>query len=86
MNLSRRSIGGTRASNCTLPSDLAAVVIAAVTSCNYAPTSKVMREALRDWTIKQAIRYQEIAMPIVPTPSNAITPFPTIGKDRSLPS
>lgn len=45
----------------TMPSELAAVVKAAVAEGDYASTSEVVREALRDWKIKRAIRHEEIA-------------------------
>jgi antitoxin ParD1/3/4 len=45
----------------TLPSDMAAAVKGAVESGDYASTSEVVREALRDWTVKRALRLQELA-------------------------
>lgn len=45
----------------TMPGDLAAVVKAAVAEGDYASTSEVIREALREWKIKRAIRHEEIA-------------------------
>jgi antitoxin ParD1/3/4 len=45
----------------TLPSDMAAAVKGAVESGDYASTSEVVREALRDWTMKRALRLQELA-------------------------
>lgn len=45
----------------TMPGDLAAVVKAAVAEGDYASTSEVVREALREWKIKRAIRHEEIA-------------------------
>lgn len=44
----------------TMPGELAAVVKAAVAEGNYASTSEVVREALRDWKIKRAIQHEEI--------------------------
>jgi antitoxin ParD1/3/4 len=45
----------------TMPSELAAVIKTAVAEGDYASTSEVVREALRDWKIKRAIRHEEIA-------------------------
>ncbi|GAB1719454.1 MAG: putative transcriptional regulator, CopG family [Nitrosospira sp.] len=45
----------------TMPGDLAAVIKAAVAEGDYASTSEVVREALREWKIKRAIRHEEIA-------------------------
>lgn len=45
----------------TMPADLAAVVKAAVAGGDYASTSEVLREALRDWKMKRALQQQEFA-------------------------
>ena len=45
----------------TLPSDMAAVVKSAVEGGDYASSSEVMREALRDWKMKRALQLQELA-------------------------
>ena len=45
----------------TLPSDMAAVVKGAVEGGNYASSSEVVREALRDWKMKRALQLQELA-------------------------
>lgn len=45
----------------TLPSDMAAVVKDAVEGGDYASNSEVVREALRDWTMKRALQLQELA-------------------------
>lgn len=45
----------------TLPSDMAAVVKGAVEDGDYASSSEVVREALRDWKMKRALQLQEIA-------------------------
>lgn len=45
----------------TLPSDMAAVVKGAVAGGDYASTSEVIREALRDWKMKRALQLQELA-------------------------
>jgi antitoxin ParD1/3/4 len=44
----------------TLPSDMAAIVKAAVEGGDYASSSEVVREALRDWKMKRALRMQEL--------------------------
>jgi antitoxin ParD1/3/4 len=45
----------------TMPADMAAVVKAAVNQGDYASTSEVVREALRDWKMKRALQLQEFA-------------------------
>lgn len=45
----------------TLPSDMAAVVKNAVEEGDYASSSEVVREALRDWKLKRALQLQELA-------------------------
>lgn len=45
----------------TLPTDMAALVKGAVDAGGYASTSEVVREALRDWRLKQELRLQEVA-------------------------
>jgi len=45
----------------TLPSDMAAVVKGAVEGGEYASSSEVMREALRDWKMKRQLQLQELA-------------------------
>jgi len=45
----------------TLPSDMAAAVKGAVSGGDYASTSEVVREALRDWKMKRALQLQELA-------------------------
>ena len=45
----------------TLPSDMAAVVKGAVEGGDYATSSEVVREALRDWKMKRALQLQELA-------------------------
>ena len=44
----------------TLTPELAAMVNEAVTMGNYASASEVIREALRDWRMKQMLRQQQI--------------------------
>jgi len=43
----------------TLPTDMAAVIKSAVANGDYASTSEVIREAVRDWKMKRAVRVQE---------------------------
>ena len=45
----------------TMPADMAAVIKAAVDSGDYASTSEVVRDALREWKMKRAIQLLEIA-------------------------
>ena len=44
----------------TLPSEMAAVVKGAVEGGDYASSSEVVREALRDWKLKRAVRLKEM--------------------------
>jgi antitoxin ParD1/3/4 len=45
----------------TMPADMAAVVKAAVDAGDYASTSEVVRDALREWKTRRAVQLQEIA-------------------------
>jgi antitoxin ParD1/3/4 len=45
----------------TLPSDMADAVRGAAGGGDYASTSEVVREALRDWKMKRALQLQELA-------------------------
>jgi antitoxin ParD1/3/4 len=45
----------------TMPADMADVVKAAVDSGDYASTSEVVRDALREWKMKRAVQLHEIA-------------------------
>jgi antitoxin ParD1/3/4 len=45
----------------TLPSDMAAIVKAAVKEGDYASSSEVIREALRDWKVKRTLQLHELA-------------------------
>ena len=44
----------------TLPSEMAAIVKSAVEGGDYASSSEVVREALRDWKRKRATQQQEL--------------------------
>ena len=44
----------------TLPSDMASIVRSAVESGNYASSSEVFRDALRDWKLKYSVQQQEV--------------------------
>jgi antitoxin ParD1/3/4 len=44
----------------TLPHEMAAVVKSAVEGGDYASSSEVIREALRDWKMKRALRLKEV--------------------------
>ena len=45
----------------TLPGDMAAAIKTAVAEGDYASTSEVIREAVRDWKIKRALQLHELA-------------------------
>ena len=45
----------------TLPAELVAVLRDAVNGGDYASTSEVVREAVRDWRMKQLLHLQELA-------------------------
>ena len=45
----------------TIPTDMAAVVKAAVEGGDYASTSEVVREALREWKLRRVVQEQELA-------------------------
>jgi antitoxin ParD1/3/4 len=45
----------------TLPSEMAAMVKGAVEGGDYASSSEVVREALRDWKMKRALQHHELA-------------------------
>lgn len=44
----------------TLPAEMAALVRGAVDEGNYASSSEVIREALRDWKTKRALQLHEL--------------------------
>ncbi|HTT82257.1 MAG TPA: type II toxin-antitoxin system ParD family antitoxin [Rhizomicrobium sp.] len=45
----------------TLPGEMTAVIKDAVATGDYASTSEVVREAVRDWKMKRALQLQELA-------------------------
>jgi len=45
----------------TLPTEMAGALKGAVSGGDYASVSEVVREALRDWTMKRALRLHELA-------------------------
>ena len=45
----------------TLPSGMAEAVKGAVNDGDYASTSEVVRDALRDWKLKRALQLQEVS-------------------------
>jgi len=45
----------------TLPSEMAAALKDAVADGEYASSSEVVREALRDWKVKRALQLRELA-------------------------
>jgi len=44
----------------TLPAEMTAVIRDAVATGDYASTSEVVREAVRDWKMKRALQLQEL--------------------------
>jgi len=44
----------------TMPADMAAAIKTAVAGGDYAYTSEVVREAIRDWKAKRALQLQEL--------------------------
>jgi antitoxin ParD1/3/4 len=46
----------------TLPTDMAGMVKGAVDEGDYASTSEVIREALRDWKLKRELRSRQLAV------------------------
>lgn len=44
----------------TLPAEMAAAIKSAVEDGDYASTSEVVREAVRDWKLKRLLRLQEL--------------------------
>ncbi len=45
----------------TMPADMAALVKAAVATGDYASTSEVVREALREWKTRRALQLEALA-------------------------
>jgi len=45
----------------TMPADMAAVIKEAVAGGDYASTSEVVREALREWKAARAVQKEELA-------------------------
>ena len=45
----------------TLPADMAAIVRGAVDTGDYASTSEVVRDALRDWKLKRSVQLHELS-------------------------
>lgn len=46
----------------TIPSEMASTIKAAVTSGDYASSSEVVREAVREWRIRRAVNQEELAL------------------------
>jgi antitoxin ParD1/3/4 len=57
----RNAMAGIERLTITLPTEMAAVVKGAVEGGDYASSSEVVREALRDWKLKRALQLQELA-------------------------
>lgn len=45
----------------TLPADMAGIIKGAVESGDYASSSEVVREALREWRAKRSVQAQELS-------------------------
>jgi antitoxin ParD1/3/4 len=45
----------------TLPAEMTTIIKDAVATGDYASTSEVLREAVRDWKMKRALQLQELA-------------------------
>lgn len=45
----------------TLPAEMAGIIKDAVAAGDYASTSEVVREAVRDWKMKRALQLQELS-------------------------
>lgn len=45
----------------TMPQDMLAEVKSAIETGEYASTSEVMREALRDWRVKRTLQMEQLA-------------------------
>jgi len=45
----------------TMPADMAAIVKSAVDGGDYASTSEVVREALREWKLRRGVQERELA-------------------------
>ena len=60
-NLEGEIMAGIERMTITLPSEMAAVVRAAVEGGDYASGSEIVREALRDWKLKRAVQLQELS-------------------------
>ncbi|HEV2135248.1 MAG TPA: ribbon-helix-helix protein, CopG family [Terracidiphilus sp.] len=54
-------MGGIERLTITLPAEMAALVKGSVDEGDYASTSEVIREALRDWKLKRELRLRQLA-------------------------
>lgn len=55
------SVGAIERLTITLPAEMAVLVKGAVDGGDYASTSEVIREALRDWKLKRELRLRQLA-------------------------
>ena len=55
------SVGAIERLTITLPAEMAGLVKGAVDEGDYASTSEVIREALRDWKLKRELRLRQLA-------------------------
>jgi antitoxin ParD1/3/4 len=60
LNLGSRTMPEIERMTITLPAEMAAVVKGAVETGDYATSSEVVREALRDWKAKRALQLDEL--------------------------
>jgi antitoxin ParD1/3/4 len=61
MSEAGRFMAGVERLTITLPADMAGLVKSAVEDGDYASTSEVIREALRDWKLKREVRLHQLA-------------------------
>jgi antitoxin ParD1/3/4 len=61
MRLKEASMSTIERMTVTMPAEMLAAVKGAVDSGDYASTSEVVREALRDWRTKRTVQMQELA-------------------------
>src|SRR5208283_2037553 len=61
LNFEERTMAEIERLTITLPAEMAALVKGAVEGGDYASSSEVVREALRDWKMKRALQLQELA-------------------------
>jgi antitoxin ParD1/3/4 len=60
MQIEEIPVGAIERLTITLPADMAGLVRGAVDEGDYASTSEVIREALRDWKLKRELRLRQL--------------------------